>query len=160
MEEREGPEQSAKLSQAPPNGTSHHQLQTYSIDYQLQLINQRQCPFLSCREGAVCVSQSFPLSVTPHSHLLSSVPLSPFSFLSIDWSRGTVIFLHHLGWKDGRTSSNYLKQTRPKLLVKLPLYWSWWNKKMEREHKDFKTHLRALFFAPSLTIFHFCKGTN
>lgn len=62
--------------------------------------------------SSACLTE-FPLTTPrPFPHLLASVPPPcSFSFSSFDWRRGMVIFMHHLGQQDGRTSSNYLKQT-------------------------------------------------
>lgn len=40
-----------------------------------------------------------------------------------------LFFMHHQNWWAGRTSSNYLTQTRQRLPVKPPLYFSWWGEK-------------------------------
>lgn len=85
---------------------------------------------------------SLLLTTSPSHLLLSPLPSPRLPFLCpcFDWSRGMVIFMHHLGQQDGRTSSNYLKQTRRRLVEKLPLYLSSRNKKTDWEHNGFKTH--------------------
>lgn len=94
--------------------------------------------------SSVCLTEFLSHRLPLPSARLCSL-LSPFSFSSFDWSRGMVIFMHHLGRQDGRTSSNYLKQTRPRLLEKLPLYSSSWNKKTDWEHNGFKTNFTGHF---------------
>lgn len=97
-------------------------------------------------QGGTSVSQSSSPNTSPSPICLPLPPRSPFSFSSFDWSRGMVIFMHHLGQQDGRTSSNYLKQTRLRLLEKLPLYSSSQNQTADWDVMVSKRDLEAVLF--------------
>lgn len=91
------------------------------------------------------LSHSLPL---PSARLCSPPPslfLFPPALIEVG---ELVIFMHHLGRQDGRTSSNYVKQTKPRLLEKLPLYLSWRNQKAGWEQNGFKTHFNRRLGSP------------